>query len=230
MARTVDAVRADGPGEGQLTGTDAHGSEQPTQPKPPPRPDRQGRPGSPEQAKAPQPSGIPESDKPSEPSNSTKDAGSSGKAGRSDGPEGEPSHVAPPPGWRRTALAVPALVVLAGALLAAFVPLSNGHASHQSHTCHWLPVPWTLWAVGYGGLAAALAAVALRVALGRYARRRGWDAEAAWQGRLATGFALVAGLLALLSAAVVLLTHDVSADVTAKLGRPLCEGLGLPRG
>jgi hypothetical protein len=129
--------------------------------------------------------------------------------------------------WRRTALMVPPLAVLACALFGVGIPLENSHTHHESHACRWIPLPWTLWATSYGGLLAALGAVALWIALWRYARAHGWDLGATWHGQLAGGFAMLGGLAVLVLAATVVLTHLESADITAKLGQPVCEGLGF---
>ncbi|WP_329237458.1 hypothetical protein OG417_34070 [Actinoallomurus sp. NBC_01490] len=129
--------------------------------------------------------------------------------------------------WRRTALAVPPLAVLACALFGAIISLSNSHTHHESQACHWMPLPWTIWATSYGGLLAALGAVVLWIALWWYARARGWDLDATWQGRLASGFAMLGGLAVLVLAGAVVLTHLESAEITARLGQPMCEGFGL---
>ncbi|MWA05761.1 hypothetical protein F8568_036475 [Actinomadura sp. LD22] len=113
-------------------------------------------------------------------------------------------------------------------LFGVFIPLSNGHTHHESHACRWIPLPWTIWAISYGGLFAALGSVALCVALRRFARAHGWDPDAAWQGGLAGGFAILGGFAVLIFAGVVVLTHVESAEITAKQGQPMCEGLGLP--
>lgn len=65
-----------------------------------------------------------------------------------------------PRGRRYAAPAVPALVVPAGALGAAFLRLSDDHLQHESHACRWIPLLWTIWATGYGGPVAALLAIA----------------------------------------------------------------------
>ncbi|KAB8195874.1 hypothetical protein FH608_010295 [Nonomuraea phyllanthi] len=120
---------------------------------------------------------------------------------------------------------MPPLAVLAYALFAVHVSLSNAHTHHESHACRWIPLPWTIWATSYGGLLAALGAVVLWIALWRWARARGRDPGATWQGRLAGGFAMVGGLAVLVLAGAVVLTHLESAEIAARPG-PMCEGLG----
>lgn len=132
---------------------------------------------------------------------------------------------APSRRWRRAALTVPPLAVLAYALFAVHVSLSNAHTHHESHACRWIPLPWTIWATSYGGLLAALGAVVLWITLWRWARVRGRDPDATWQGRLAGGFAIVGGLAVLVLAGAVVLTHLESAEIAARPG-PMCEGLG----
>jgi hypothetical protein len=119
-------------------------------------------------------------------------------------------------------------VVLACVLFGMSVSLSNSHTHHESHACRWIPLPWTIWATGYGGLVAGLLAIALRLALGRYARTRGWDRGATWQGRLAGGFAVLGGLVGLALVVAVVLAHVESADIAAHRDQPMCEGLGVP--
>jgi len=144
------------------------------------------------------------------------------------GPGPERVAAPPPPGRQRAALAVPVLVAGAFVLLGFFNSMSNGHTHRESASCHWMPLPWTIWAVAYGALAAAVAAVALRVVLGRSAKARGWSVDASWHGRLATGFAVLGCLAVAVAAVAVYLTHDEAAHIAADVGRPMCEGLGLP--
>jgi hypothetical protein len=125
-------------------------------------------------------------------------------------------------------LAVPVLVLLAFGLFALFVPMSNGHTHHESASCRWIPLPWTIWAVAYGGLAASVAALALRTVLGRLARSRGRSLDATWHGRLATGSAVVGCLALLLTLVAVYVTHSQAAEIAANLDKPMCEGLGSP--
>jgi hypothetical protein len=139
------------------------------------------------------------------------------------------SRTAPSRRWQRAALLVPPLAVLACALFGVVVPMEHSHDSQQSHACRWIPLPWTLWATGYGGLLTAFAAVALWIALWWYARAHGWDAGATWRGRVASGFAMLGGLAVLVLAVNVALTHLESAEITAKLGQPMCEGIGVER-
>ncbi len=129
----------------------------------------------------------------------------------------------PPRGWRRAALTVVPLVVLAWVLFGASVALSNGHTHHESTACRWLPLPWTIWAADYGGLVAAIVAVTLPIVLARYARRRGWDSGKAWESRLSTGFAVPGWFAVLALAIAVVLAHM---EAGAHHG-PMCEGLGF---
>ncbi len=142
-------------------------------------------------------------------------------------PDGGGTSAPPSRAWRYAALAVPVLVVLAGVLGAVFLRLSDDHLHHESHACRWIPLPWTIWATSYGGLVAALLAIALYTVLGRHARAcgRGGQEKETWQGRLAGAFAVLAGLAAVALVLAVFLVHLDSHDIATHRDQPMCEGL-----
>lgn len=140
------------------------------------------------------------------------------------GRQHEPTVRPAPRGWRRAALAVPVLVVVAFVMFAVFVPMSNGHTQHDSAACRWTALPWTVWAVTYGGLVAAVAAIALRIVLGRLARRSGWSPDSTWHGRLATASAIIGGLALAMMLFAVVTIHLQASEIAANLGKPMCEG------
>ncbi|WP_329176098.1 hypothetical protein [Streptomyces sp. NBC_01477] len=142
---------------------------------------------------------------------------------RSESPAALPSRA-----WRRTSLAVPPLVVLAGVLFGVSTHLSSSRTHRRSSQCRWIPLSWDTWAVAYGGLAAALAAVGLHIWLRRRARARGWNQERTWQGALSTGFAVLGWVAVLLTAVAVVLTHSDASDYAAHHREPVCEGLAPP--
>ncbi|MQY11970.1 hypothetical protein SRB5_20980 [Streptomyces sp. RB5] len=112
-------------------------------------------------------------------------------------------------GRRLAALSVGPLVLLAWALFAVFVGLSNAHTHRESSGCAWLPIPWTIWAAAYGGLTAAVAAVSVPLTL----RRR--------TPRSAVAFAAVGWFAVVALGVAVVLTHLEAGSHEG----PVCGGL-----
>ena len=140
-------------------------------------------------------------------------------------PEDDDRTGAPSPRWRRAALGVPVLAVLSCVMFGLVVPLSDDRSTRQSQQCRWLPLSWDLWALSFGALAAAVAAVTLHLVLRRRARGRRADT---WQGGLATGFAVLGWVAVLLGAVAVWMAVSEQADYSAHHRAPVCEGLALP--
>ncbi|MFG1810918.1 hypothetical protein [Streptomyces sp. NPDC049040] len=142
----------------------------------------------------------------------------------------EDDHAAESPsrGWRRTALAVPPLVVTAFVLFGISATMGDDRIDRISDGCAWLPLSWGMWAASCGALFAAALALALQVGLRRYGRARGWARRRTWQGGLALGFAVLGVPALVLAAVAVYLTTSDQADYNAHRGQPICEGLAVP--
>ncbi|MFB6436798.1 hypothetical protein ACFCVY_08440 [Streptomyces sp. NPDC056411] len=126
--------------------------------------------------------------------------------------------------WRTAILSVPLLCTAAVISFFVSISLSNGHHAFQSAHCRYTLLPWTHFAVAYGGLAAAVLAVAVHVLMFRSARRAGADPRPGWQSTLATFAFVLACLMILLTAGMVVVAHMDAAQAAAHLGKPLCEG------
>ncbi|KAA6224042.1 hypothetical protein CP973_20935 [Streptomyces albofaciens JCM 4342] len=126
---------------------------------------------------------------------------------------------------RRAAfLGVPIFTVAAVTCFVATLVVSTQHVHHQSAACRYIAVPWTHFALAYGGLAAAVLAVAAHIVLLRGARRRGGEPDARWRSSLSTVCVVIAGLMIALTAVVTVMTHADAAETAAHLGKPMCEG------
>jgi hypothetical protein len=141
--------------------------------------------------------------------------------------ENDSPAVLPSRAWRRAALGVPLLAVVACVFFALCIPVSDGRTDRMSTECRWLPLSWDYWLFGYGGLAAAVGAVALHIGLRRYARARGW-LHPTWQRGLADSFAVLGWLAVLLTAVAAVLTTSEQSDYAAHHDEPVCEGMAFP--
>ncbi|AJT67233.1 hypothetical protein T261_5613 [Streptomyces lydicus] len=104
------------------------------------------------------------------------------------------------------------------------VSLSNGHHEFQSTACRYTLLPWTHFAVAYGGMTAAILAVAVHLLMFRSARRAGQDPNRGWQSLVSTLFFVIACLMILLTAGMVVVAHMDAAHAAANFGKPICEG------
>ncbi|MGW7634166.1 hypothetical protein [Streptomyces decoyicus] len=138
----------------------------------------------------------------------------------------QPAAPAPRPSerWRMMILSVPLLSTAAILGFIASVSLSNGHHEFQSAACRYTLLPWTNFAVSYGGLLAALLAVTVHLLMFRSARRAGQDPTHGWQSMVSTLFFAIACLMVLLTAGMVIVAHMDAAEAAANIGKPLCEG------
>ncbi|MCZ1008617.1 hypothetical protein [Streptomyces lydicus] len=119
---------------------------------------------------------------------------------------------------------MPLLSVTAIVCFFASVSLSNGHRAFQSRACRYTLLPWTNFAVSYGGLIAAVLAVTIHLLMFRSARRAGHDPHRGWQSMVATLFVAIAWLMVLLTAGMVVVTHMDAAEAAADIGKRACEG------
>ncbi|MGW7485619.1 hypothetical protein [Streptomyces sp. NPDC054786] len=138
----------------------------------------------------------------------------------------QPATPAPRPSgrWQMMILSVPLLSAAAIIGFFASVSLSNGHHAFQSAACRYTLLPWTNFAVAYGGLAAAVLAVAVHLLMFRSARRAGQDPNRGWQSLLSTLFFVIACLMVLLTAGMAVVAHMDAAEAAANIGKTLCEG------
>lgn len=141
--------------------------------------------------------------------------------------ENDSPAVPPSRAWRRGALAVPVLAVVACVLFAVFVPLPDRRTDRISGECRWLPLPWDMWVTSLGGFVAAVGAVSLHIGLRRYARGRGWRAGTR-EGSLADAFAVLGWLGVLLTAVAVWGAVSEQSDYAAHHDEPVCEGMAFP--
>lgn len=123
-----------------------------------------------------------------------------------------------------TILSVPLLSAAAIVGFFASVSLSNGHRAFQSRECRYMLLPWTNFAVAYGGLIAAILAVTIHLLMFRSARRAGQDPHRGWQSMVSTLFFAIACLMVLLTAGMVVVTHMDAAETAANIGKTMCEG------
>jgi hypothetical protein len=126
--------------------------------------------------------------------------------------------------WQAVILSVPLLSAAAIVSFFVSVSLSNGHHEFQSTACRYTLLPWTHFAVAYGGLTAAVLAVIVHLLMFRSARRAGQDSNRGWQSLVATLFFSIACLMILLTAGTVVVAHMDAAQAAANIGKPLCEG------
>lgn len=126
--------------------------------------------------------------------------------------------------WQATVLSVPLLSVTAIVSFFVSVSLSNGHHEFQSTACRYTLLPWTHFAVAYGGMTAAILAVAVHLLMFRSARRAGQDPNRGWQSLVSTLFFVIACLMILLTAGMVVVAHMDAAHAAANFGKPICEG------
>ncbi|MFD8329657.1 hypothetical protein [Streptomyces lydicus] len=126
--------------------------------------------------------------------------------------------------WRSLILSVPLLSAAAVVSFFVSVSLSNGHHEFQSTACRYTLLPWTHFAVAYGGFTAAILAVVVHLLMFRSARRAGQDPNCGWQSLVSAFFFVIACLMILLTAGMVVVAHMDAAQAAANIGRPLCEG------
>lgn len=121
-------------------------------------------------------------------------------------------------------LSVPLLSAAAIVGFFGSVSLSNGHYASQSRACRYMLLPWTNFAVAYGGLVAAVLAVTVHLLMFRSARRAGQDPHRGRQSMVSTLFFALACLMVLLTAGMVVVTHMQAAEAAADIGKTMCEG------
>ncbi|WP_411128805.1 hypothetical protein [Streptomyces sp. x-19] len=121
-------------------------------------------------------------------------------------------------------LSVPLLSAAAVVSFFVSVSLSNGHHEFQSTACRYTLLPWTHFAVAYGGLAAAVMSVAVHLLMFRSARHAGQNPNCGWQSTVSTIFFIIACLMILLTAGTVVVAHMDASQSAANIGKPICEG------